>query len=66
MMRTYKRKTVDEYQIHQYFYPTGWEEVHCETTWAGAKASLQDYRNSDPTARVKIVIKRVPIEEGAA
>lgn len=54
----YKRKTVDEYQIHG-LYAYGWEEVTCESTYKTAKERLKEYRENEPGTMFKIIAKRV-------
>ncbi len=56
----YQRKTVDEYQIHQYTGPQyGWEEVHCEPTRKDALRSRKEYREAQPEYPVRIIKRRV-------
>jgi hypothetical protein len=54
----YKRKTKDEYQIHQY-HLRGWEEVCAEETWKEAWKRLKEYRANQPEYFVKIIKTRV-------
>lgn len=58
----YKRKTQDEYQIHQHT-GQGWEEVTAETTRREARERLKEYRTNQPEYPVKMVVKRVPITQ---
>lgn len=60
---TYKRKTVDEYEI-QGWYQFGWEVVTTEETWSAAKAQVKCYRENEPGTSFRIVCKRVKLEEG--
>ena len=53
----YQRKTIDEFQIWQYW--SGWEEVCCYATRREAVEGLREYRANQPEARVKIVKRRV-------
>lgn len=54
----YKRKTVDEFQIHGNF--TGeWEEVTAESTRKEALVNLRLYRQENPGVPFKLVKKRV-------
>ena len=56
----YKRKTQDEYQIHQRT-ECGWEEVFAEDTRAEAKKRLAEYRANQPEYAAKMVKVRVKI-----
>lgn len=58
----YKRKTKDEYQIHQYI-NGAWEEVTAESKIKEARDRLKEYRENQPEYPVKIVIKRIPLTE---
>lgn len=60
-MRTYIRKTVDEYRIYQ-LGAEGWEEVTCETTWKEGRARLKEYRENQPEIPAKMEKHRVRIE----
>ena len=60
----YIRKTRDEWQIHQNFgYGHGWEEVCAEDTRKEALARLREYRENQPEYPVKVVLKRIRIED---
>ncbi len=54
----YKRKTVDEWQIHQHW-GQGWEEVSAYDNRQDAKADLKAYRENQAEAPVKIIKRRV-------
>lgn len=54
----YKRKTVDELQIHG-FYTFGWEEVTCEDNYKKARQRLKEYRENEPNTSFKLVVKRI-------
>ena len=56
----YKRKTIDEYQIHVK-YDDQWEHETTEETLKDARTMRQDYKNNCPDP-VKIVKVRVRIE----
>ena len=56
----YKRKTVDEFQVHA-DYGQGWEEVTAEVTRKAANDNLREYRTNAPEYRYKLVVKRVRI-----
>lgn len=56
----YKRKMIDEYQIHQHT-AEGWEEVSAYQTRKEAKADLKAYRENQPEYAVKIVKKRIKL-----
>jgi hypothetical protein len=57
----YKRKTVDEFQIHgNYGYGHGFEEVTAESTRKEALDRLREYRENEPGIPFKLVTKRVP------
>ena len=56
----YKRKTQDEYRIHQRT-ECGWEEVFAEDTRAEAKKRLAEYRANQPEYAAKMVKVRVKI-----
>jgi hypothetical protein len=58
----YKRKTRDEYQIHQRT-SQGWEEVTACDTWKEAKELLKAYRENQPEYPVKCVKKRIKLKE---
>ena len=57
-----ERKTYDEYQIHQHFPGSGWEEVCAETTRKEAQERRKEYRENQPEYPVKIVKKRIRYE----
>jgi hypothetical protein len=61
----YKRKTIDEYQIQQFYgYKTGgWEVVCCEKSFKEAKQRLKEYRENMPEYPVRIKKIRVKKEE---
>lgn len=59
-MKTYIRKTIDEYQI-QGFYGSSWECVTTEETRKEAREQLKCYNDNEPYPH-RIVKKRVKIE----
>jgi hypothetical protein len=56
----YKRKTIDEYEIHGN-YGYGFEAITTEENRKQAIERLKEYRNNEPGTRFKIVKKRVKI-----
>jgi hypothetical protein len=56
----YKRKTIDEYQIHQHT-SCGWEEVAAYDNRPEAKADIKAYRENQPEYPVKIIKRRVKL-----
>lgn len=58
----YHRKTIDEYQVQQY-YPTGWETVTTEDSKAQAYAQLRCYRANQPEYPVRVHKVRVLISD---
>lgn len=59
-MSKYKRKTVDVFEIEGY-YAHGWECVTLETSHKEARARLKEYRDNEPNAVFRLVIKREKI-----
>ena len=60
----YKRKTRDEYEVQQYYGDVyGWEVVCTETSEWDAVQTKRDYINNEPFIPVRIVKRRVPINE---
>ena len=60
----YKRKTRDEYEVQQYYGDAyGWEVVCTETSEWDAVQTKKDYLNNEPFIPVRIVKRRVPINE---
>lgn len=53
------RKTRDEYQIHQFFPGSGWEEITAADTRKEAREDLKAYRVNQPEYPVKMIKKRV-------
>lgn len=61
---TYKRKTYDEYQIHQYYpYTKKWEEISTYQNIYSANIDLKLYRINQPDFPARIVKKRIKISE---
>lgn len=56
----YKRKTEDEYQIHQHTCQ-GWEEVSAYQNWKECKVDLKAYRENQPEFPVKMIKRRIKI-----
>ena len=56
----YKRKTVDEWQIHQ-MWSGEWEEVSAYDKRKEALIDLRLYRENQPEAPVKIICRRVKL-----
>jgi len=56
----YQRKTQDEWQIHQNW-GCGFEEVSAYETFKEARADLRLYRENQPEAPAKLVLKRIPL-----
>ncbi len=54
----YKRKTVDEWQIHQNW-GQGWEEVSAYDNSRDAREDLKAYRENQPEAPCKLICRRV-------
>lgn len=60
----YQRKTRDEYDVQQYYGDAyGWETVCTETSEWDAVQAKKDYLNNQPFIPVRIVKRRVPINE---
>jgi hypothetical protein len=62
---TYVRKTRDEYDIEQHW-DQGWETVCSENTRREARERLKEYRENQPEAPVRIVKRRVKINQQGA
>lgn len=60
-MKTYIRKTEDEFEIQGYYPGQGWECVTTEETRQAAREQIKCYRENEPGTAFVIVIKRVPI-----
>jgi hypothetical protein len=59
----YKRKTVDEYDIHaSYDGGVTWDIVNCEPTWRLCRQSLREYRANEPHGQFKYEKHRVKKE----
>jgi hypothetical protein len=58
---TYKRKTVDEYEI-QGNYGQGWECLTAEETHKAAREQLRCYNENEPGAPHRIVKRRIRME----
>ena len=56
----YKRKTTDEFQIHQ-LTGQGWEEIGAYDSRKEAKADLKAYRENQPEYPVKLIKRRIKI-----
>jgi len=60
----YQRKTRDEYEVQQYYGDAyGWETVCTETSEWDAVQAKRDYLNNQPFIPVRIVKRRVHINE---
>lgn len=57
----HKRKTRDEYQIHQCT-AQGWEEICSYDTRKEAKADLKAYRENQPEYPAKCIKRRIKID----
>jgi hypothetical protein len=61
-MASYKRKTVDEYQLWTN-YGYGWENETIEETWKAAKEQKKCYLdNATNLIGIKIIKKRIKLE----
>lgn len=59
---SYKRKTVDEYQLLcDYGYGEGWEYVLAEDTIVEARKREREYRENSPRYQYKVVKRRVKL-----
>lgn len=61
----YTRKTRDEYDIEG-LYGYGWEVLCCEATPKEARQTRKEYRENEPTTPLRIVHRRVKIDEETA
>jgi hypothetical protein len=61
---TYTRKTKDVFVIQQYWgNQYGWEDVTQEDTRKEARARLKEYRQNQPQAPARLIVRREKIQE---
>lgn len=61
---TYTRKTRDTWIIQQWWDSEyGWEDICEEETRKDARQTVKEYRENQPEAPVRFILRRVKIEE---
>lgn len=60
---TYKRKTIDTWELHVN-YGQGWEHECTEFSLADGRKQMKTYRENCPEWLIKLVLKRMKPDEG--